>query len=136
MLPAGLRGLLGVGLSLGLVVFTLYRLRARGSQDRLAALATLLAFTLVLRPAWVHYFAVLPLGQAERLGRERAGTGSLVLFALSAAASALPLLAFFVDRRWFFVGDRVGVITWSALLCLGGLLQLAAPGPARSAPAG
>ena len=124
-LPDSVRGVLRPVLSLSLVGVSVYRLRGRATSDRFAAITLLLAFAIVLRPAWVHYFVILPVAQAELLGNRRSGTASRLLFALSFATAALPVVAFLANPDWFYVGQRVGVTTVSALLCLVGLLQLA-----------
>lgn len=128
----GGRRALAMVLTALLVGTTLWVLRRRKSTDRIAAHAVILAFTLGVPPAWVHYFVILPLAQAELLGNPAARASERRWFAASFVLSCAPLLAYLVDPSMFYVSSRLGLITWSALAALAGLLQLAGREPGGS----
>ena len=93
----------------------------RGRSDACASISVILCATLLLEPAWVHYFAVLPLGHALLIERCDARPRSIILVAASFALSAGALSACLIEPACFAFVRRAGVITVAALLCLVGL---------------
>ena len=122
-LPAPVAMAVAVLASIAVLAATTIRLARRCLGPAHAAALCLTGVTLVVPPAWHHYFAFLPFAQAVALG----ASGSRLAGALAVAswlASALPLTMLgLVDRVYFFYSVAGGT-TVSALLAWWALLAV------------
>jgi hypothetical protein len=103
------------------ITWTGIRRHAGRPLDVADIVSVILCATLLLEPAWVHYFAVLPLGHAILIERSDGRPRSMMLLAASFLLSAGALSACLIEPACFAFVRRAGVITVSGLLCLVGL---------------
>jgi hypothetical protein len=81
----------------------------------------MLCGALLLRPAWMHYFVMLPVGHAILLERSRGRRTQQALLTGSFALSAGSLSACLYEPALFAIVQQTGLLTLSGLLCLTGL---------------
>jgi hypothetical protein len=120
-LPAAARTIITWLAIAAVVGVTLYRVRRCPTDRALTAIATVLCFSLVLEPGWVHYFVVLPVAQALLLARAQLQRAAFPWLALSFGLGTLALVACLASPETFPLIESSGVVTLTALAGLFGL---------------
>jgi Glycosyltransferase family 87 len=120
-LPAFARfSLMGL-LSLALIAAAGALSLKRGDRsESLSAAAFVVCLAILLRPGWVHYFSVLPLGQALVLNAATS-RWALAWCAASWALCAIALIASLSFPPFFYVTEYFSVVTVAGICCLGAL---------------
>lgn len=108
-----------LALSVALVVACYFRLRAPRNDPDYAAALCLSTITLVLNPAWHHYFAFMPFAQAVALSRGRGVSRALAV--ASWGASALCFLLLRAYPAGYYLYSAWGGTTLSCALVLASL---------------
>jgi len=115
-LPPSVVTAVSILLALGILVST-YRVLVYRNADRLHASAlVLVAVTLVVRPAWHHYFAFLPFAQAVVVGDASASRWAKALAVSSWAVAAIPVVLLGDAPRLYYHYSQWGGTTVAALL--------------------
>lgn len=118
---------LTVLMGLGLVAVTLRALRACPPGGPRAAALALTAGSLLLSPAWHHYFAFLPFAAAVVLGHPQASRAARASTLAGLAVGAVPLVLVGTSPTAFATWSAWGGTTLAALGCWVGLVRLPSP---------
>ncbi|HKU43957.1 MAG TPA: glycosyltransferase family 87 protein [Polyangiales bacterium] len=121
-----------------LIAATWLRCYQRRNQPiaSLDAAGIVLCTTLLVAPAWLHYYAVLPFAQAVLLARADRWSARVWLLIASYALSTVPLCLTLLSPQFFALLSATGLLPLSAALGLIGLWTCPAREPASAALAG
>ncbi|MFH1144942.1 MAG: glycosyltransferase family 87 protein [Candidatus Eisenbacteria bacterium] len=120
-LSRGLRSVTAIIFSLALLAGMLWRTRRLRLSHPVAVAMVLVTVTLILRPAWHHYFCFLPFALAAVWARALRDPPALAMAAFSWIVAALPVVSLPLAPEFFHWYSALGGTTVAALSAWGAL---------------
>ena len=115
-LPAPVVTALTLGLIGGTVVVTLWALRRPSVSADVAIALVMTCVSLVLKPAWHHYFVFLPFAHAVILGQKDFPLAAKVLSLAAWGITALPFVVLLFEQNAFVRYSQLSGTTLAAVL--------------------